>query len=231
MGASRMHKLAVFDWNGTLLSDTVPSWKAANICLEFYGAPAISLRQYRETFHFPVIHFYRLNGCNVDDVLARKDEANTVFQSAYERLAARARTRTGARDLLTDLQRADVACIILSNYLTHRIEAQLSRLNIDPFFQYVSAHNDDGTKILEHTTKAERLSAYMVKRGYRPADTVIIGDTMEEPEIGRHLGLTSIGITDGYISRERLRKAKPDHIVHNLRDIQPVLRQKWGLPQ
>ncbi len=223
-----MSKLVVFDWNGTILSDTVPSWKAANICLEYYGAKPISLQKYRETFHFPIIHFYKLNGCDVDDVLARKEEAYTAFQGAYEKLSVNARTRRGARETLQWLKDNNFACIVLSNYLTHKIRAELKRLKIEHFFQDVSGH-DDGTEILQATSKLQRLSDYMVKRGYKPADTVIIGDSMEEPDIARHLRLTSVGITDGYITGKRLREAKPDHIIQSLSELPPLLKKTWFL--
>jgi phosphoglycolate phosphatase len=219
-----MSRLIVFDWNGTLLSDTVASWKAANVCLEFFGRPAITLQQYRETFHFPVIHFYKLNGCDVDDVLARKSDANVLFQNAYESLAKNCRTRRGAREILQWLKEQNIDCIILSNYITARIETHLERLKIAKYFQYVSAHDDDGTTILHSTTKVQRLGDYMTKRGYKPEETVIIGDSAEEPDIARHLGLTSIGITDGYITRERLKQAKPDFIVRALTDIKTCLK-------
>ncbi len=223
------HKLIVFDWNGTILSDTIPSWKAGNVCLEFYDAPPISLRQYRETFTFPVIHFYKLNGLCVDDVLARKDEANEIYQRAYEELAASARTRKGTRFLLNWIMKNQITCVILSNYRTERIEKHLERLKIEHYFHHVDAHECDGTTILQNTTKAERLSDYMTKRRFKPQDTVIIGDTMEEPDIGRALGLASIGITDGYITEKRLRHARPDHIVHNLNEVKTILKEMWNI--
>lgn len=224
------HKLVVFDWNGTILSDTRPSLVAGNMCLEFYGAAPITLQKYRETFTFPVIHFYKLNGLSVDDVLARKDEANELFQAAYEALARNTRTRKGARDLLAWLHEQGMACIILSNYRTEKINEHLKRLKIDRYFQHVSAYDCDGSTILQNATKTERLSEYMVKRGYKPTDTVIIGDSTEEPDIARHLGLASIGITDGYITEKRLKAARPDHIVHSLQEIKPLLAEKWSLP-
>lgn len=223
-----MTRLVVFDWNGTLLSDTVASWKAANVCLEYYGANAITLQRYRETSSFPVIHFYKLNNCDVDDVLARKDEAYTAFQSAYEKFARGNRTRRGAREVLQWLKDNDYHSIILSNYMTVKIEEQLQRLKIAHFFQYVSGH-DDGTKILQYTSKMERLSEYMLKRNYKPADTVIIGDSMEEPDIARHLGLTSIGITGGYITEGRMRKAKPDYMIDALPEMIKVLNERWNV--
>jgi phosphoglycolate phosphatase len=221
-----MKKLVVFDWNGTLLSDTVPSWKAANICLEYYGAKPVSLHRYRETFHFPVIHFYERNGVDIDKVLARKEEAYIAFQTAYEKFAVNSRTRRGSREILGWLKDQNIVTIILSNYLTVKIEEQLARLKIRPFFEAVSGH-EDGMKILQSTSKLERLSDYMAQHGYKPENTVIIGDSMEEPDIARKMGLTSIGITDGYITRGRLRKANPDHIVHSLMEMAPILKKKW----
>lgn len=227
---SLSHKLIVFDWNGTLLADTVPSWKAANACLEFYDREPISLQRYRETFHFPVMHFYKRNNVSVDEVLAKKDEGNAFYQKTYESLVTSARTRRGARPLLSWIAQQNITAIILSNYLTDRIEEQLQRLKMDHYFQHVDAHNCDGTTILQNTTKAKRLSNFMAEHNHKPEDTVIVGDSMEEPEIARALGLTSIGITDGYITRARLKKSAPDHIINALPEIKPLLKSKWSLP-
>ena len=211
-----MKKLFVFDWNGTILADTVPSWKAGNECLKFYGAKAISLKEHRETFFFPILPFYEKHGVSAETVLERRDEGNAVFQKAYERYAKNCRTRHGARALLQHLNETGVECIILSNYQTDKIEGHLERLKLDHHFKYISAHDCGGTTILQSTTKVLRLKSYMEEYGHNFEDTVIIGDTMEEPEIARALGITSIGITDGYISRRRLYEAQPDYIVHTL---------------
>lgn len=212
-------KLWVFDWNGTLLSDTVPSWRAGNECLKFYGVKPISLKTHRETFFFPILPFYELHGVPAEKVLERREEGNEIFQSAYDRFAAKTRTRAGTRVLLDHLKDGGAECIILSNYLTEKIEDHLKRLKIDHYFSHVDAHDCDGTTILQNTTKVLRLRDYMETYGHAPEDTVIIGDTMEEPEIARELGITSIGITDGYISRKRLREAAPDYTVHRLDEI------------
>ena len=217
------HKLAVFDWNGTILADSRPSWAAGNECLEWLGYDSISYQDYLDKFTFPVIHFYKKVGCSVDHILKHKEGSNRVFQDAYDRLARGARTRRGARTLLEQLNEAGVSCIILSNYLTPKIEEHLARLKMRHLFHAISAHECDGTTILESTSKTERLSAFMAKRSFRPQDTVIIGDTMEEPEIARHLGLTSIGITDGYISEARLRAARPDYVVSSLSQVKNVI--------
>lgn len=217
--------LIVFDWNGTILSDTRQSWLAGNACLEFYGAPALTLNEYRHLFTFPIIDFYEQCGLTAQEVLARKDESNEVFQSSYEALAANARTRRGARDLLQWLQDQNATSIILSNYVTDKIETHIDRLNLGEYFSHICAHTCGGTTILEKTTKTARLKSFMEQSGHAPENTIIIGDTMEEPEIARALGLTSIGITDGYISTARLKKSKPNHTVRTMNEIKSIVTE------
>ncbi len=222
-------KLAIFDWNGTVIADTRQAWVASNKCLEFYGVEPISFKRQLETFDFPIIHYFKRNGCCIDKVLETKEQSNKIFQDAYDELAANARTRRGARDLLGWLTANDVTCIILSNYLTHKIECHLKRLKIDHYFSYVSANNCDGTSIISSTNKLERISEFMIKRGYLPDNAFIIGDSKEEPDIGRHMGITSIGITGGCINESRLRSANPNHLISNLSKTKDILSKKWGL--
>lgn len=223
-------KLAVFDWNGTLIADTKMAWEASNACLEFYGVEPITFERQLETFDFPIIHYYKRNGCDIDHVLATKNEANDIFQTHYDRLAEGARTRRYARQLLDWLHGNNVTCIILSNYLTVKIEHHLKRLGIRDKFHFISANTCDGTSILSSTSKLERLSDFIVKRGYHPDNTFIIGDSMEEPDLGRKLGITSIGITGGCINEKRLKKAEPDHLIGSLSAVPAILHDKWGLP-
>lgn len=216
MTSDNSHKLFVFDWNGTLLADTIPSWKASNDCLNFYGAPSISLAKFRETFNFPVLKFYEDNGVSAETVLARKDEGNNTFQAAYERYSKNCRTRRGARVLLDHLKGEGYNIIILSNYLTEKIEAHLERLKIRDYFDEINAHDCDGTTILQSTTKTLRLREYMDKYDVDAAHTSIIGDSMEEPEIAHALGIKSYSITAGGVSTRRLKLARPDVMVDAL---------------
>ncbi|MCK5374713.1 MAG: HAD family hydrolase [Alphaproteobacteria bacterium] len=222
-------KLAVFDWNGTLLADTVICWKATQSSFAFYGLPPISLKKQRETFDFPIIRFYQRNGCDVDQILATKEQSWDIFQKDYEHLSAKARTRRGAKTLLDWLTKKDVTCIILSNYIDDKITPHLDRLNIRHYFSHVSANTRNGPSILDTMNKYERLSEFINTYNYHPDNTVIFGDSNEEPDIGRRLGVTSIGITNGCISEPRLRAAKPDHMISALPQAINVLKDQWKI--
>ncbi len=220
-------KLVVFDWNGTLLSDTMASLKATNDCLAFHKHHPITLAELREHFNFPIIHFYKALGMCVDDILANQDESNKVFQKSYAHHARYTRTRRGARDLLQWLKGQGATSIILSNSRTETIRAHLERLKIAHFFDHISAHHCDGTTILHTTSKHERLEEYMANHGHAPENTIIIGDSTEEPALAKALGLTSIGIMDGSISRQRLRAAQPDYLINHLQESQYIFSKKY----
>lgn len=217
-------KLVVFDWNGTILADTIASWRASNDCLEYYGAKPISMTRFRETVDFPVLHFYKRNGCSVDRVLGDKKGSNDHFQSCYREYSKNARTRKGTRELLEWLQAQGVDRTILSNYLTPRIVEDLKRLKLDHYFSHVCGNTDDGSKVLEHTTKKKRLAAFLADRGYNADDVVIVGDSTEEPGIAHRMGLKSISITGGYFSASRLRNSKPNGIVNRMDQIIDLLQ-------
>jgi phosphoglycolate phosphatase len=216
-------KLVVFDWNGTILADTIASWKASNDCLEYYGAKPISMARFRETVDFPVLHFYKRNGCSVERVLGDKGGANHHFQTQYRMYSKSARTRKGTRDLLEWLRGKGIDRTILSNYLTPRIVEDLRRLKLDPYFSHVCGNTDDGSKVLEHATKQKRLADFLADRGYHAKDVVIVGDSTEEPEIAHRMGLKSISITGGYFSTSRLHATNPTAIVNRLDQIIDLL--------
>ena len=57
---------------------------------------------------------------------------------------------------------------------------------------------------------------------------MIVGDTEEEIEIGRELGLVTIAITDGMCSTSRLRSMKPDFLIDTLAPIPAIARRIFG---
>lgn len=210
-------KLIIFDWNGTILADTIPALKASNICLNFFDRPSISMATFRQTFDFPVIKFYEAHGVSLNQMLAKKEESNVLFQSSYERLAKHCRTRRGVRDVLSEFKSRGHHMIILSNYVTDKILPQLERLDIAHYFDHVCAHNCDGTTILQSTSKLERVHAYMQANKFQADQTTIIGDSLEEPELANHLGLTGISITGGVVSEARLKAQNPTHLIRSMK--------------
>ena len=223
-----MTYLAAFDWNGTLFDDTPATLVATNVCLSSFGLGPIDLDTLQETFSFPLIHFYERMGVSVDDYLRRAEEEGRAYLEAYERAAQSCTVMDGAAELLEWLTARDVHCMILSNHLQDHLNADVARLGLLPYMQTVSGNKERAT-ITQGLSKQIRLEAYMEEHGFSPDKTFIIGDSHEEAELAKRLGILGISIAGGLLSPSRLEKYKADYIVQRLHEVRPILEERWKI--
>ena len=217
-----MIKLIVFDWNGVLIADTAACMAADNHVLEVFGGKPVDLETYRETIIIPSLSFYTMHGANEKELVENPEKWGKVFHEFYEKRAAKCRSRGNAKKLLKWLKGKGINSIILSNHTVEGIETQLKRLGLKEFVAEVLANPAKDTS-LHKRNKREKLGGYIKKNGYKKGEILIVGDSPEEAEIARTLGIKSVAITNGYYSTARLRKSKPDFLINNLKELIPII--------
>lgn len=222
-----MNYLAVFDWNGTLYNDTPATLTATNVCLAHFGKAPIDLPTLQDTFTFPLIHFYERMGVPVDLYLSQAKYLADVFLDTYQRECQAYDLAEGALDLIVWLKSRGVHCMVLSNHLHDYVLQDMNRLGIKDAVDHVSGTHTYAT-ITTGMNKYERLESYMKAGGFTPEGTFIIGDSHEEPEIARRMGILGISITGGLMSLTRLNKHKADYIVDTLTAVPAILDHHWG---
>lgn len=221
-----MTHLAVFDWNGTLFNDMAATHVATNASLAFFGKGPITMQEEQENFTFPLIHFYEKMGISVDQYLEHAEEVGNLFNRVYMEENVKCGLREGTVDLLEWLNTRGVVCSILSNHRDTLLAEDVERFGIARFFDSVSGNKNPAT-IVQGLSKQVRLEAYMKDRGFDPAKAFIIGDSHEEPELARRLGLTSISIFGGLMTPARLEKVGADFKVHDMTEVRPILEKLW----
>ncbi len=211
--------LAVFDWNGTLLDD-VDAWvKSCNAALSVFNQPPRSKEEWQELYTCPIIHSYEKAGIPIDTYLEKMDLANAAFFQAYQNeTAAGFKLRQGALELLTNLRDKGYHLTILSNHRADLLAVELEKTGVRGFFDHVCGNLTDAD-ITHKLTKTERLQRYLADLSFDESCSFIIGDSHEEPFVGRALNLPSISITGGYVSRTRLSHTTPDRIVDQLHEV------------
>lgn len=219
-----MARLVVFDWNGTLLADTGACLDADNHVLRHFGGKPVSLKEFRATFTIPAISFYAAHGCDRERLGRESKELGEVFHGFYERRATRVRSRRGAKHLLEWLRKNGAQSVILSNHTVNGIESQLRRLGLKELVGAVLANTELDTS-MKARNKAERLEDYIRSGGFEKRDVMIVGDTTEEIELGRKIGIKTVAITGGYYSTARLRKAKPDYLINSLDELTKIVHK------
>ena len=223
-----MTYLAVFDWNGTLFDDTPATHTATNACLRSFDRPEIDVATMQETFSFPLIHFYERMGVSADEYLARAEEEGNRFLEAYEPAAQNCTVMDGAFELLQWLNACGVHCMILSNHLQHCLDADVERLGVASYMKHISGNREKAT-LTQGLSKQIRLEAYMQDHGFTADKAFIIGDSHEEPEVAKRLGLLGISIAGGLLSASRLEKYKADYIIEKLAEVRPILEKHWKI--
>ncbi len=219
-----MIKAVVFDWNGTLIADTQACMEADSHVLKACGGTAVGLTTYRDTMVIPAIDFYTQHGCNREDMIKNAEKYSNIFHNYYEKRVNTCRTRTGAREVLSLLQKNSIRSTILSNHTVEGIETQLKRLGLRSYIDEVLA-NDTGVTSMKKRNKTKKLHEYIKKYQYTSRDAIIIGDSPEEVEMGRSAGIVTVAITGGYYSTKRLKHAKPDYLIGNLKELMGIIKK------
>ncbi|HPQ50619.1 MAG: HAD family hydrolase [Alphaproteobacteria bacterium] len=216
--------LAIFDWNGTLMDDAQANLEGCNATMAAAGRPPITMERYRETMDFPVIHLYTRNGIDTDTYLANINQYGQVFLDKYKEEAKSAVLKSGSHDLLDALLDAGFTTMVLSNYIQEELESQMAAHHVLHKFHHICGNIDFGN--IEHTrmTKLGRLQTILDDNKYDPAKAFIIGDSLEEPEIARHLGMTCFSVTWGCVSTGRLAAGNPDYMVNDLAEVREILK-------
>jgi len=218
------NQAVIFDWNGTLLADTVCCVHATNVALSLFEIPPIEMAEYRAAYTVPFQKMYKTLGCQDHLMEGRQAELIETFARAYEKRALRARARRGAQNVLTFLKEQGIKTAILSNYKISKIKVQADRLEILSYFDDILANENHEKDPFHLQSKGRRLKAFIEKHETQQA--IVVGDSVEEIEIAQHYGFLSVAITEGTCSRRRLRKAGPDFLVSSLDEI-PAITQKF----
>jgi len=217
-----MIKSIVFDWNGTLLADVEAGAEADNQVLKAFGGKPVSVKEFRDTFDFPVSKFYAQHGCDEKYVMKHSKDMAAIFHEYYEKRASTVRSRRGAKRLLYWLKEKGIKSVILSNHTVQGIETQLQRLELKKYVNEVLANTElDST--LKERTKLDKLCDYINRNNFKKSEVLIVGDSTEEIEIGKRIGIKNVAITGGWVATSRLKNAQPDYLINNLGKLRSII--------
>ena len=215
----------VYDWNGTLLDDAAVSHECFLLLLKSIGRSAVSFEQFQEYFDYPLDRLYINAGFARDEIEKNMEAFQRLFHNNYEPIADGLPLRQSALEILRLAKDNGVRQVILSNHITEAITRQTARLGIGDLFDQTLAHGGIEDQV-QRATKEGKLVGYIESHKLNPAETIIVGDLTEEVGIAKKLGLVSVAITGGCASEARLRAVGPDYLIHSLKELEPILRER-----
>ncbi|HET6513137.1 MAG TPA: HAD family hydrolase [Candidatus Kapabacteria bacterium] len=188
----------IWDWNGTLLNDLEHNVATMNFLLEHEGLPAISEEQHRLHFGFPVKSYYEKLGFDTSsENFAR---LCTLFNDHYWSQLETCSLVDGAVELLRELSDMGKTQSLLSATEQSRLEQAVGRFGIADLFDHIVGIHDN-----QASGKLERARELLSRVDLPPENSVMIGDTDHDLEIGNELGIDVILVEHGHQHPERLR--------------------------
>lgn len=222
-------KRAVFDWDGTAFKSTKRNHHATSGALQDIFGHAMSFGEFRSWINFPTSKMYqrycKAHGIDPEELKVRHDEERAAFNRHYNAWPHAIGTTPGTRDALHWLRAHHIPSDIVSNHDAAAIRADLKRLHLAPLFKDVSGRPDH-LDIAKGSNKLERVARILKKHGVRPEEVVIFGDSLQEIDIARKLGMRVISVGCGDTAPWRLVRARPDAYVPTLAHAVPVLA-RW----
>ena len=189
----------VWDWNGTLLDDTLASVNAINTLLARRGRAPLDIARYREVFGFPVIDFYRAIGFPLEredwDGLAREFHDQFLAEPSLG-------LQEGARETLAWVRGRGLPQSVLSASEHGILTRMLDGFGIRAYFTDVF-----GAANLHGHSKAALGQNLLRKLALRPEEVLIIGDTLHDAEVAHGLGIPCALIAHGHQSARRLAQS------------------------
>lgn len=183
----------IWDFNGTIIDDVMPSLKAVNDMLIKRNQTPIDLDVYYSAVDVPIWKFYEkvfLSGT------ITPEEAIEEYDKGYEKYLPEKPLMNGIVEVLSCFKEKGKRQIIVSASHIDKVNSRLEDLSIREYFSTVLAHSDYNAKDKTYLAKA-----YLMENNISPDNVVVIGDCVFDFQMADALGCDCILNTKGHQSR------------------------------
>ena len=200
-----------WDWNGTLLDDAVSCVAAMNTLLKRRNRPAINLAYYKSIFGFPVLDYYQKLG--FDFSKESFEELSHEFIFHYKEHIHLANLQSYSLDVLENFRQLGKKQIVISAMEQQMLEEQLRNYGVLEYFDDFRGITDifaNGKVHLAHN--------YIAQNSLNQSEILFIGDTLHDQEVADQVNISSVLISDGHQTAERLR-VNGNKVINNLKSL------------
>lgn len=203
-----MIKNVVFDWSGVINDNVDDVLRAINGMYGELGEVQITKSELRDRWIQPYMKFHRLYYPKL--TLAKQKK----LYSKYILIQNTNKCLTGITKLIRNLKRNRMRLFILSGDQPHTLFKELKGYKLENYFEKIYCDFHDKETVVKELIKKNHLVS---------EETVFIGDSNHEIEIGKKVGAITIAVSWGFSSIERLRKSEPDFIVQDCKELTNVI--------
>ena len=218
---SKNLKLALFDYDGTIVDSAIMIVEGAIAAFRMCGLPDPNPQKVRENIGKPLavaLDLYMPAGYDITP--EQISEAYRDWYAEQGRLGLQNEPLyTGVVDLLTELKDDEWLIGIATNKSRIGLTNGLAKHHMSNFFDITLTTDENIPK----PNPAMAIKA-MKDLGIQDKFCVIIGDTINDIGLGVNAGIISIGVTWGYNNRDLLLTAGATNLVDNASDLSKLMK-------
>jgi len=203
----------LFDWDGTLI-DSYHADSQAYLAMFREMGLTWGMKELEEHYSPDWYVVYRAAGIPKE----KWDEADRLWRAYYAKHPSK--LMPGTRRVLRTLGHRHKLGLVTSGDRS-RVMKQLRRFALTRVFRARVCGGDTEEK----KPHPAPLQMALEQMKLRPEECVYVGDTPEDLQMSRAVGMTAVAVLGPFPTEKRLRAAKPEHLLDRLEDL-PALVKK-----
>ena len=198
----------IFDWSGVIKDCVLDQLVIVNKIFKQFGAKEITIEEFQENWSQPYMVFYNKYLPNLTI-----EEETVAYKKAIAE-SPKAKEYAGISDLIKRAKKRNKKIVVVSSDYPKTILPEIESFGLEGVFDdiVVDAHD-----------KEEEVRDLIKRNSFNEKDTVFIGDSNHEIEVGKKLGIKTIAVTWGFSLENKLKNESPDFIVHNLKELEEII--------
>lgn len=205
----------IFDFDGTLADTQHGILATAQETLRRMGLPPADETELAATIGLPLReNFTRGVGMSEEEA----DRAVDIYRDIFDTVAPPlVRSFPGVEETLRTLHERGIPMAVATSRGRHSLLMLMHQLGLD---KYIAPENCFAVDSVARPKPApDMVYLILAKMGMRPEETLVIGDTTFDIEMGRAAGCRTCGVSYGNQSADTLAGASPDYIIDDLRKL------------
>jgi phosphoglycolate phosphatase len=205
----------IFDFDGTLADTQRGILATAQEVLRRMGYAPADEQALAATIGLPLKeNFTRGAGLSEEEA----DRAVAIYREIFEKVAIPVITCfPGVEEVLSTLAERGVPMAVASSRGQHSLEGLMQHLGLDRYIPL--AHVFGVETAARHKPAPDMVYVIMGKLGVKPEETLVVGDTTFDIEMGKAARCYTCGVSYGNQSADQLAGASPNYLLDDLRKL------------
>ena len=203
-------KNIIFDWSGVIKDAFKSHLWVVNTIFKKYGLKELNFDELKDEWEEPFMLFFNKYLPN----MTLEEEQTLYREGIQDKDYPKSEVYPGIVELIKKLKTSGNYIAMITSDLSESIFPEIKQFGLENIFGDVIVKVHDKTEALERLIK---------KNALKLDETFIVGDSNNEITSANNLGIKSIAVTWGFATGDGLISAKPNFLVHNIKELEQVI--------